>query len=294
MIAIIFHRSQPDTELGEMDGELLDHFQGLSTTDWVVELLGAAIAWALLAWIIRRLFSRMVERRDHTPPTNTLTESAAGLLLFLLLGQLVASALKILGITREGPDAQAGIILGFAATACALGVSVLVLRIVSGERQPGTFQWWGMRREGFVRTFLVVPLSLVAFAPLNVSVLLLWRYLLHALHLDTQPQPVLVEPIKQGGPALPVVFVLAVTAVPILEEILFRGALYRALREHVGPVAGAVISAVLFAACHFNLASFVPILVLALFLAFAYEWTGSLWAPILVHAWFNVLNFTLA
>ena len=91
-----------------------------------------------------------------------------------------------------------------------------------------------------------------------------------------------------------VVFFVAVVVVPIMEEILFRGALYRALREHVGAPKAAVLSAVVFAAVHLNVASFAPILVLALFLAFAYEWTGSLWAPILVHAWFNFLNYGLA
>jgi membrane protease YdiL (CAAX protease family) len=51
-------------------------------------------------------------------------------------------------------------------------------------------------------------------------------------------------------------------------------------------VAG-VCSALIFAAAHGSLAALLPLFVFGCVLAFLYEKTGSLWAPIAVHALFN-------
>jgi membrane protease YdiL (CAAX protease family) len=47
---------------------------------------------------------------------------------------------------------------------------------------------------------------------------------------------------------------------------------------------------VFFAALHGNLAAMAPIVFLGIFLAYAYERTGSLWTPIGMHALSNAMN----
>ena len=48
-----------------------------------------------------------------------------------------------------------------------------------------------------------------------------------------------------------------------------------------------------FAAIHVNLATFLPLLLLALILTWLYETTGNLLAPIAAHSLFNTMNFVL-
>jgi membrane protease YdiL (CAAX protease family) len=78
---------------------------------------------------------------------------------------------------------------------------------------------------------------------------------------------------------------------PIAEEILFRGILYTAIKRAGFPNLAMWATSLLFATIHFNLAIFLPLLVLAIVLSYLYEYTGNLLAPIAAHATFNAINF---
>lgn len=82
----------------------------------------------------------------------------------------------------------------------------------------------------------------------------------------------------------------SIVLVPVAEEVLFRGLLYATIKEQGRPVLALVVSSVLFSAIHLNWLAFVPFIVLAVILALLYERTGSLLAPIIVHAGFNAIN----
>lgn len=81
---------------------------------------------------------------------------------------------------------------------------------------------------------------------------------------------------------------------PLAEELAFRGLLYRGLRQLTRPAPAAVVSALIFAVMHAHLAQGAWALALGLFLAFAYEQTRSLLAPILIHALFNAVPVAMA
>lgn len=80
---------------------------------------------------------------------------------------------------------------------------------------------------------------------------------------------------------------LAVLFQPAVEELLFRGYFYGVFKGWAGAVASAVFTATLFAAIHGNVAALVPLLLFALALTLAYEWSGSLLVPISMHMTFN-------
>ena len=85
--------------------------------------------------------------------------------------------------------------------------------------------------------------------------------------------------------------VVTIALAPLAEEILFRGILYPALKQAGFPRLALWGPSLVFAAIHLNLASFLPLLVLALMLTWLYKKTGNLLAPIAAHSLFNVLNF---
>ncbi len=80
---------------------------------------------------------------------------------------------------------------------------------------------------------------------------------------------------------------------PVAEEVLFRGVLYPVIKQHGFPRAALWGTSVLFALIHFNVAIFVPLLMLALLLVWLYEKTDNLLAPIAAHATFNAVNFAM-
>lgn len=87
--------------------------------------------------------------------------------------------------------------------------------------------------------------------------------------------------------------IVPVLVVPVLEELIFRGVLFRILEEMFGTLIGLIVSSLLFGMAHlFNdnasmlAASFLSIELGAL-LAVAYIATRSLWLPIGLHAGWN-------
>jgi len=80
---------------------------------------------------------------------------------------------------------------------------------------------------------------------------------------------------------------------PVCEELLFRGVLYPSLRDLGHRRMAIAASSLLFAAIHGSLALMLPLTVLAVVLVWLYEKTGSIIAPILMHATFNAVNFAM-
>jgi membrane protease YdiL (CAAX protease family) len=85
---------------------------------------------------------------------------------------------------------------------------------------------------------------------------------------------------------------ITVLLAPAAEEVLFRGLLYPWLKRTGHRWLAIFGSALLFGAIHANLATFLPLTVLALMLTVLYERTGNLLAPIAAHAVFNAVNFS--
>jgi len=85
--------------------------------------------------------------------------------------------------------------------------------------------------------------------------------------------------------------IATILVAPIGEEIIFRGILYPWAKRRFSQQIALWGTAILFGAIHVNLASFIPLTLLAVLLAWLYEYTGNLLAPIAVHCVFNAANF---
>ncbi len=83
---------------------------------------------------------------------------------------------------------------------------------------------------------------------------------------------------------LPAVLVLA----PIVEELLFRGLVFRRLAELIGSLGGMIGSAFLFGLFHGNLIQGSYAFLVGILLAWVYSRYGTVIAPILVHIWMNI------
>jgi membrane protease YdiL (CAAX protease family) len=85
----------------------------------------------------------------------------------------------------------------------------------------------------------------------------------------------------------------ACLVIPVLEETLFRGILYRALRVWWSPVGAALASGLVFAVGHMSFVGLLPYLLIGVVLAGLYEKKRSLLAPAVCHAAFNAFNMVI-
>lgn len=91
------------------------------------------------------------------------------------------------------------------------------------------------------------------------------------------------------------IIVFAVLQAPLVEELIFRRFLFRALLRGTGKVLPAfVLSGLAFGLVHGNLAAFLPISVLGGLFAWVYYRTGRIWTSMLCHASFNAISVVLA
>ena len=85
----------------------------------------------------------------------------------------------------------------------------------------------------------------------------------------------------------------AVIVAPICEEFIFRGYFYPIWKRYFGAAGSAVLASTLFALMHANLASLPALFALAMCFTLAFEATGSLAVPVIMHALFNGLNLAM-
>jgi membrane protease YdiL (CAAX protease family) len=90
------------------------------------------------------------------------------------------------------------------------------------------------------------------------------------------------------------VTVAIVVFAPIAEELFFRGIVFNAWLREAGRTWAYIGSAALFAAIHLSLESLLPIFLLGLALAWVYQRTGTLLAPITMHATVNGISVAIA
>jgi len=107
------------------------------------------------------------------------------------------------------------------------------------------------------------------------------------------PQMDLLKPERFGWDLYLGMLLVAGVLAPMVEELAFRGLLYRWLRERLGIWIAAFGSAIGFSVLH-GIPGLIPaIAVLGLVLAWIYEITGTIWAPIIVHGLYNAIVTTI-
>jgi len=86
------------------------------------------------------------------------------------------------------------------------------------------------------------------------------------------------------------VFLLVGFIGPLLEELVFRGFLFTWLHQRLGFLPGLFLQALIFAAIHMHIASFLPLFVLSIILGLTYVYTRRLMACVWAHAVFNTMT----
>ena len=90
--------------------------------------------------------------------------------------------------------------------------------------------------------------------------------------------------------SLPVQLIALGILVPVCEELVFRGLIYKRLRESSAFVPAMLYSAFIFGLLHANMIQMIYSFLLGMVLAWMYEKYGSVLAPIVAHMVMNILS----
>ena len=204
---------------------------------------------------------------------------AASILMVIVMGVVFVGEEDVSGDAKMVVALGASLVLEVALLGAAVWFSV--------RRYSCGWRALGFRRA--VRGGWWVPVVVVLAAYFTLGVYLL---IVELSGLGKMvPQSTVPEDFFESAVALPLVALLAIAAAPIAEETFFRGFLFPALRMRWGTFWAALASGLVFAALHFSLGSLVPFTIIGMLLAWAYVFSGSLWAPIAAHFLFNAVSF---
>jgi len=169
-------------------------------------------------------------------------------------------------------------------------LSYIIPMILTIYATKKTFNKQGFPSFEFKHKELLVFVIIGAFAFLIVGE--------STVLLIPEPTGVFKELFEQLNQAMKTLFndkiagyIMVAIAAPLLEEILFRGIVLRALLKKYSPWKAIIISAVFFGIFHLNPWQFLYATVLGIYLGYIYWKTKSLFYPILIHWLLNSTAF---
>lgn len=172
------------------------------------------------------------------------------------------------------------------------GVGLVLVGVFLREHRISWGEAFGFRRERIGRTILLAIFTAIIILPIAWSLAEVSTWILVKAHTEATPQQSVRALQKAASLSQKLYFgLMAIVMAPIVEEIIFRGVLYPAIKQEGFAKTAVWATSILFAWTHFNLMTFVPLMFLGVILTLLYETTDNLVAPILTHSLFNATNF---
>ena len=241
------------------------------------------------------------------PPKETIVPKpyrlgGADLMMGMVLCSLMALAMfgsKAYELAHPKPETESG-------PALSAGVVLLNFVILQGmqigiiwawfhARQTSIAEVFGLRRYRFPYSLGVAAILIVPAAIISSLALALFMTWLKQIGWEVEEQ----DAVKMFSQAPDVKLQLALAlgaciGAPLVEEFLFRGVIYKSLKELSNKWFALIFSSLLFGVIHMHLPSFPALCLLGFFFALAYEVTGTLVVPILMHSIFNSVQVCVA
>jgi membrane protease YdiL (CAAX protease family) len=259
---------------------------GLLAFGALLLLLGLAL-WVLLPALAGAERARLDYGSHRVVLACTLLAAVAGNLLgalYFLPTLLLADSGTPATVSREILS-PTGIVVAAVSLDVAL-LAVVYLRVV----RPGAITWDTMGLSSRRLGGALLPGLLFGLLLFATSGLL--EFLLAQIGIR-QTQSAIFESVRRASPGeFGLVLMAGAVIAPIVEEIYFRGFVFRAYLDQKGPRQAFLFSAGLFALVHLNLPALLPIFAIGLLLSFLYLRTGSILPAIVAHGVNNAAAFT--
>ena len=213
--------------------------------------------------------------------------------LCLLIGLFACMSLGMLAMSLISPGSREARLLQFLVSSVGVqgGWLVVVIFFVR-EHGLGWAAAFGFASPRLGRTLLLAVLVMAVSLPLAWVLGDLAARVLHSVNVEPVTQHT-VQAVQSSGDLNERIIYGAVIILlaPVVEELVFRGILYPAIKQRGFPRLALWGTSLLFALMHANAMTFLPLTFLAVVLVLLYEATDNLLAPILTHSLFNAVNF---
>ncbi|HVF78943.1 MAG TPA: type II CAAX endopeptidase family protein [Solirubrobacteraceae bacterium] len=213
--------------------------------------------------------------RERWPPWLSVLAFVTGFGVTIVVGLFVFILASAFGAERDSPGI--GISLTFVQNAALVGAAYFFASMGRGRVAAADF---GLRATRLWRSVGLLVAVWIGFLILSA----IWAAV---FSLDQQQD--LPKELGADGPLLNalVVVVLVTVVAPLGEELFFRGFFFGALRNWRGPWLAAIITGLVFGGVHLGsspVGYLVPLMIFGVGLCLLYEWTGSLYPAIALHA----------
>ena len=214
----------------------------------------------------------------------------SGLMISLSIGMFATLALKnfVSGLTTTDERFYSFVI----GSICFQLVGLILAHVFLRAHEVSWPEFLGLKLPNCGRAMLLGLGVAVLAVPVALVVNELSRIVVTSMTGSAEMQPTMK--VLQVSVSLPQRILFGFTAIvlaPLIEEILFRGILYRTLQQVGYPRMGLYGSSILFGLIHSNLVTLLPLTCLALVFARLYDRTNNLMSSIAAHAVFNAVNF---
>jgi membrane protease YdiL (CAAX protease family) len=186
-----------------------------------------------------------------------------------------------------GEGVSSTVLAAAAGNAVGIAVAVFLLAVLR-ERGGDALGRLGLREEHVGRRLATGVAGALMLQPVVLLAGIVTIVFGPLVGIEFRVQPLLFHARDVPGWAFAALCVSAVVVAPVTEEVLFRGFLYGALRRRWGPMGSICASAALFSVLHGHPAALLSLFAVGFLLAYLYERTGSLVAPMAAHALTNL------
>ncbi|MCD6540186.1 MAG: CPBP family intramembrane metalloprotease, partial [Candidatus Omnitrophica bacterium] len=144
------------------------------------------------------------------------------------------------------------------------------------------------------KLFFTAFKTYIGILPLLLFSIFLAFFISKILNIKPEPMPVVIFTLKEKNSLfLSILALEAIFLAPVVEELFFRGLLFKLLRKKFSFILSSLLTGSIFSLLHNNSFSFLPVLILSIGLAYLYERKKNLLAPVFLHSFHNFISFSL-
>ncbi|KAK9915094.1 hypothetical protein WJX75_004689 [Coccomyxa subellipsoidea] len=213
------------------------------------------------------------------------------LMAFWVLGYVaLPGGLELLGLEREELTARGQALVHLVLDVGELGATLGILWGCLRAYRPRALGWFHARLWPPHPWLGHMVLACAAFPLVDLAAARSQGWFPH--DLDAWGPNVLEQSLAAGDPVSNAIYFVVVTVcAPIWEEAIFRGFLLPSLTRYMPVAAAVLVSALGFAAAHFSLQRFLPLVMLGIIFGSLFVRTRNLAPCVLLHSLWNAYIF---
>ena len=214
----------------------------------------------------------------------------AGLFSSMLLGVLIVNGYE--SIASEAGKRHRDLLVFVVGLFSFHGVGLVLVNVFLRQHGLTWSQAFGFKEPRVARTIFLAVITVIVMLPITLSLTEVSGKILRLFNVPVEPQQaVKMMRVATSHAELLLHGIATILLAPFVEETVFRGILYPAIKQRGYHKLALWGTSFFFALTHSNVVILLPLTVLAIILTFLYETTNNLLAPIVAHGLFNAANY---